>query len=100
MLTEKARKALGGLDFRHKKRPQLRSIYILMVPKAGLEPAHLAAVDFESTASTDFATSALKVVCGKRGHYTQPSGARNSYPVLFGLSVEKTVIHRNAVRIY
>ena len=60
MLTEKAREALRGLDFRHKKRPQLRSIYILMVPKAGLEPAHLAAVDFESTASTDFATSALK----------------------------------------
>lgn len=60
MLTEKARKALRGLDFRHKKRPQLRSIYILMVPKAGLEPAHLAAVDFESTASTDFATSAQK----------------------------------------
>lgn len=31
MLTEKARGALLGLDFRHKKRPQLRSIYILMV---------------------------------------------------------------------
>lgn len=31
-----------------------------MVPKAGLEPAHLSMVDFESTASTDFATSALK----------------------------------------
>jgi hypothetical protein len=30
------------------------------VPKAGIEPARLAAVDFESTASTDFATSALK----------------------------------------
>ena len=33
---------------------------ILMVPKAGIEPAHLSMVDFESTASTDFATSALK----------------------------------------
>ena len=33
---------------------------IHMVPKAGIEPARLAAVDFESTASTDFATSALK----------------------------------------
>lgn len=31
-----------------------------MVPKAGLEPAHLSMVDFESTASTDFATSAQK----------------------------------------
>ncbi len=60
MLSEKARGALRGLDFRHKKRPQLRSIYILLVPKAGIEPACLAAVDFESTASTDFATSALK----------------------------------------
>ena len=48
------------LDFRHKKRPQLRSIYILLVPKAGLEPARISTVDFESTASTDFATSALK----------------------------------------
>ncbi|EKN5155823.1 hypothetical protein DVP88_00720 [Yersinia enterocolitica] len=38
MLSEKARRALRGLDFRHKKRPQLRSLYILMVPKAGLEP--------------------------------------------------------------
>lgn len=42
------------------KRPQLRSIYILLVPKAGLEPARISTVDFESTASTDFATSALK----------------------------------------
>jgi hypothetical protein len=66
-----------------------------MVPKAGIEPAHLSMVDFESTASTDFATSALKVVCGKRGHYTQPSRSRNSYPVLYGLSVEKTDTNRN-----
>ena len=29
-----------------------------MVPGAGLEPAHLAAGDFESPASTDFATRA------------------------------------------
>lgn len=33
---------------------------MLMVPKAGLEPARISTVDFESTASTDFATSALK----------------------------------------
>lgn len=31
-----------------------------LVPKAGLEPARISTVDFESTASTDFATSALK----------------------------------------
>ena len=48
------------LDFRHKKRRPLTSIDVPMVPKAGIEPARLAAVDFESTASTDFATSALK----------------------------------------
>ncbi len=31
---------------------------MLLVPKAGLEPARISTVDFESTASTDFATSA------------------------------------------
>ncbi len=30
------------------------------MPKAGLEPARISTVDFESTASTDFATPALK----------------------------------------
>lgn len=69
MLTEKAREALRGLDFRHKKRPQLRSIYILLVPKAGLEPARISTVDFESTASTDFATSALKGMRKRCGLY-------------------------------
>ncbi len=29
-----------------------------LVPKAGLEPARISTVDFESTASTDFATPA------------------------------------------
>ncbi len=57
------------LDFRHKKRPQLRSIYIHMVPKAGLEPARISTVDFESTASTDFATSALKGMRKRCGLY-------------------------------
>lgn len=33
---------------------------MLLVPKAGFEPARIFTVDFESTASTDFATSALK----------------------------------------
>jgi hypothetical protein len=37
-----------------------------MVPKAGLEPARISTVDFESTASTDFATSALKGMMRKR----------------------------------
>lgn len=39
---------------------------VLMVPKAGLEPARISTVDFESTASTDFATSALKGMMRKR----------------------------------
>lgn len=33
---------------------------MLLVPKAGLEPARISTVDFESTASTDFATPAQK----------------------------------------
>lgn len=41
-------------------RLQETSEEVLMVPKAGLEPARISTVDFESTASTDFATSALK----------------------------------------
>ena len=48
------------LDFRHKKRRPLTSIDVPMVPKAGLEPARISTVDFESTASTDFATPARK----------------------------------------
>lgn len=42
---------------------------MLLVPKAGLEPARISTVDFESTASTDFATPARKG-CGKRWDYT------------------------------
>lgn len=41
----------------------------VLVPKAGLEPARISTVDFESTASTDFATSALKGM-RKRVDYT------------------------------
>ncbi len=64
---------------------------VLMVPKAGLEPARISTVDFESTASTDFATSALQVVCGKRGHYTFQRSACNTYPLFNELSAEKIV---------
>lgn len=42
---------------------------VLMVPKAGLEPARISTVDFESTASTDFATSALKGMRKRCGLY-------------------------------
>lgn len=64
---------------------------ILMVPKAGLEPARISTVDFESTASTDFATSALQVVCGKRVHYTFQRSTCNTYPLFNELSAEKIV---------
>ncbi len=57
------------LDFRHKKRRPLTSIDVPMVPKAGLEPARISTVDFESTASTDFATSALKGMRKRSGLY-------------------------------
>lgn len=53
-----------------------------MVPKAGLEPARISTVDFESTASTDFATPARKG-CGKRcglylSHATMQAAAHDS----------------------
>lgn len=36
-----------------------KSLILLLVPGAGLEPARLSAVDFESTTSTDFVTRAV-----------------------------------------
>lgn len=69
MLKGKSRKALRILDLRHKKRRPLTSIDVPMVPKAGLEPARISTVDFESTASTDFATSALKGMRKRFGLY-------------------------------
>lgn len=47
-------------DYGHKKSHPKVTDFSTMVPKAGLEPARISTVDFESTASTDFATSALK----------------------------------------
>ncbi len=41
-----------------------------MVPKAGLEPARISTVDFESTASTDFATPARKGSADSGWDYT------------------------------
>ncbi len=70
------------------KRPQLRSIYMLLVPKAGLEPARISTVDFESTASTDFATSALKG-CGNVLDYTCRRRSCKRQRVVIALSVEK-----------
>jgi hypothetical protein len=69
----------------------LTSDFAYLVPKAGLEPARISTVDFESTASTDFATSALQVVCGKRVHYTFQRSTCNTYPLFNELSAEKIV---------
>lgn len=60
---------------------------VLMVPKAGLEPARISTVDFESTASTDFATPARKG-CGKRCGYTCRAPPCKRQRVSGSLSVE------------
>ncbi len=79
------------LDFRHKKRRPLTSIDVPMVPKAGLEPARISTVDFESTASTDFATSALKGY-GNVLDYTCRRRSCKRQRVVIALSVEKTAL--------
>lgn len=43
-----------------KKAYQLGKLLIYLVPGAGIEPARLAALDFESSASTNSATPAAK----------------------------------------
>lgn len=43
-----------------KKTCRVTGWLVAVVPGAGLEPAHLAAGDFESPASTDFATRAAE----------------------------------------
>lgn len=56
--------------FQTQKKPPLSDFDLhLLVPKAGLEPARISTVDFESTASTDFATSALKGMRKRCGLY-------------------------------
>ncbi len=62
---------------------------VLMVPKAGLEPARISTVDFESTASTDFATSALKRYAENVVDYTCNCLTRNSYPLWCDSDAEK-----------
>lgn len=77
---------------------------MLLVPKAGLEPARISTVDFESTASTDFATPARKG-CGKRcGLYLYLSPVQPQLSVLcakcrkFHLSLQTILIHRLSSR--
>ncbi len=68
-----------------------------MSAKAGLEPARISTVDFESTASTDFATSALKGRgCGNVVDYTcraPPCKRRRAKPAL---SAQKTSALRHS----
>ena len=77
------------LDFRHKKRRPLTSIDVPMVPKAGLEPARISTVDFESTASTDFATPALERYAENVEDYTCRASPCKYQRELNSLSVEK-----------
>lgn len=59
-----------NMAFQTQKKPPLSDFDLhLLVPKAGLEPARISTVDFESTASTDFATSALKGMRKRCGLY-------------------------------
>lgn len=64
-----AEKIHNNRIFDTKKAAFKRLLSHLMVPKAGLEPARISTVDFESTASTDFATSALKGMRKRCGLY-------------------------------
>ena len=43
------------------KKPLGRGFYYLLVPRAGIEPAHLSVQDFESSASTNSTTEANQV---------------------------------------
>lgn len=63
------RKISASIDFKGFGGLSRRVLEVLMVPKAGLEPARISTVDFESTASTDFATSALKGMRKRSGLY-------------------------------
>lgn len=62
---------------------------MLLVPKAGLEPARISTVDFESTASTDFATSALKRYAENVVDYTYRTPPCKHQLALITLSAEK-----------
>lgn len=67
-----------------------------MVPKAGIEPARLAAVDFESTASTDFATSALKGMRKTLGIIPLPTlRATTIRPVVMQVLKKSAVVRKN-----
>ncbi len=70
---------------------------MLLVPKAGLEPARISTVDFESTASTDFATSALKRYAENVEDYTVTPDPRNPNPPRCDLSAEKNSATRRSI---
>lgn len=63
-------------DYGHKKSHLKVTYFSTMVPKAGLEPARISTVDFESTASTDFATPARKGYGKRSGLYLSLAAAQ------------------------
>lgn len=63
-------------DYGHKKSHPKVTDFSTMVPKAGLEPARISTVDFESTASTDFATPARKGYGKRSGLYLSMAAAQ------------------------
>ena len=71
-----------------------------LVPKAGLEPARISTVDFESTASTDFATSALKRYAENVVDYTCRRRSCKRQRVVIALSVEKNSAILRGVTFY
>ena len=68
-----------------------------MVPKAGLEPARISTVDFESTASTDFATPALKRYAENLGNYTRRTSPCKCQHTRASLSVEKNSVNHSSL---
>ena len=60
MWEQQRERAVSGIAKTQRKQSLKR---LLVVPLAGLEPACLAAFDFESNASTNFATGAAKPRC-------------------------------------
>ena len=69
-----------------------------MVPKAGLEPARISTVDFESTASTDFATPALKRYAENLKNYTLRTPPCKRQHTRASLSVEKNSVNHSSLR--
>ena len=69
MKSKKFEETVRKCRFQKQKNRFKAAFLHLLVPKAGLEPARISTVDFESTASTDFATPARKGMRKRVGLY-------------------------------